>query len=53
MVLEHILTDSVGKRVEKDFWSKCKKDRYGNPIVIGNSFMRVFAYFSLLLGGET
>lgn len=50
MVLEHILTDSVGKRVEKDFWSKCKKDRYGNPIVIGNSFMRVLAYFSLLLG---
>lgn len=33
MVLEHILTDSVGKRVEKDFWSKCKKDRHGNPIV--------------------
>jgi len=26
MILEYILTDSVGKKVEKDFLSKCKKD---------------------------
>lgn len=26
MVLEHILTNSVGKEAEKDFLSKCKKN---------------------------
>jgi hypothetical protein len=50
MSLNQILAKSVSKSIEQDFWSACKKDRHGNPIVISNYMMRVFAFVTLPLG---
>ena len=50
MGLDQLLTKSVTKSVEQDFWSDCKKDREGNPIVVSNYMVRAFAFFALPLG---
>jgi len=50
MSLDQILTKLVSKSIEQDFWSACKKDRHGNPILIRNYMMRVFAFVTLPMG---
>lgn len=50
MGLEHLVVKAAADKAEQDFHGNCKKDRNGNPYVVGNSLFRGFCYVFLPLG---